>query len=247
MNTLVNQAVLETKLFIRNKASFLWTMIFPIFFMVLFGVIYGDSKWSGLEMRSVDYLLPGIIVMAVMMTGIMHTVLGFVSEREKGVYRRLAMTPLKRQTIIGGQMLHNYSIILVQTLILIVIGMVYFNIKITGNMFLFWLVMTLGSVSFMSIGFALTGLAKNYKSAMPINQITYFLLMFMGGIFFPNSMLPEAVGKVAHYLPSSQMNDAVRMIFYQNAGFGDVWQNLLTLAGWSVVFFLVSMKVFRWE
>ncbi len=247
MNTLVNQAVLETKLFFRNKSTLIWTFVFPIFFMVLFGLIYGDTKWQGMDIRSVDYLLPGIIVMGVMVTGIMHTVMSFVSEREKGVYRRLALTPLKRQTIIGGQMLHNYSIILIQTLALVVIGVVYFHAKFTGNMFLFWLVLTVGSVSFMSIGFSLTGLAKNYKSAMPINQIAYFLLMFLGGVFFPTSMLPKFLGNVAGILPSTQMNDAMRMVLYQNAGIGDIWQKLLVLASWSVLFFFISVKTFRWE
>lgn len=247
MNTLVNQAVLETKLFFRNKSTLVWTFVFPVFFMVLFGLIYGDTKWQGMDIRSVDYLLPGIIVMGVMVTGIMHTVMSFVSEREKGVYRRLALTPLKRQTIIGGQMLHNYSIILIQTLALVVIGVVSFHAKFTGNMFLFWLVLTVGSVSFMSIGFSLTGLAKNYKSAMPINQIAYFLLMFLGGVFFPTSMLPKFLGNIATILPSTQMNDAMRMILYQNAGIGDIWQKLLVLAGWSVVFFFISVKTFRWE
>jgi ABC-2 type transport system permease protein len=222
-------------------------MIFPIFFVVLFGFIYGDSTWAGMDMRSIDYLLPGIIVMAVMVTGIMHTVMGFVSEREKGVYRRLALTPLKKQTIIGGQMLHNYSVVIIQTILLLAIGISAFNIKITGNLFLFWLVLTIGSLSFMSIGFALTGLAKNYRSAMPVSQMSFFFMMFLGGIYFPNSLLPKLLGDVASVLPSTQMNDALRAVFYQGAGFGDIWQHLLILLGWSVAFLFVSIKTLRWE
>jgi ABC-2 type transport system permease protein len=247
VSALVNQTVLETKLFFRSKSSLIWTMAFPVFFMVLFGLIYGDTNWTGMDMRSVDYLLPGIIVMGVMVTGIMHTVMSFVSEREKGVYRRLVLTPLKRQTIIGGQMLHNYSIIIIQTLLLLGIAVAMFNVKITGNMFLFWLVLTVGSASFMSIGFALTSLARTYKSAMPINQIFYFILMFLGGVFFPNSMLPKFLSPIANALPSSHMNDALRAIFYQGAGFGDIWQHLLVLVAWSVVCLIISIKFFRWE
>jgi len=247
MSMLISQTVLETKLFLRNRVTLFWTMIFPVFFMVLFGLIYGDSKWPGMDMRSVDYLLPGIIVMGVMVTGIMHTVMGFVSEREKGVYRRLALTPLKRQTIIGGQMLHNYSIIIIQTMLLIVIGVIAFNIKITGNLFLFWLVLSVGAVSFMSIGFALTGLAKTYRSAMPINQIAYFIMMFLGGVFFPNSILPKFLGYVASVLPSTHMNDALRMVIYNGAGIGDIWQSLLIMVGWILACFAFSIKFFRWE
>ena len=145
--------------------------------------------------RSIDYLLPGIIVMGAMVTGIMRTSTGFVQEREQGVYRRLALTPLKRTTLIGSQLLQHYIVIIVQTLLLIAIGGIAFKTKLSGNQFLFWLTLSIGAFCFMSIGFALTGLIKTARSATPINQITYFTLMFLGGIFFPNSLLPGLVGE----------------------------------------------------
>jgi ABC-2 type transport system permease protein len=248
MNALISQTVLETKVFIRNRASLFWTMAFPIFFMVLFGLIYGDAKMTtSMDMRTIDYLLPGIIVMGVMVTGIMVTMITFVSQREKGIFRRLSLTPLKRQTIIGGQMLHNYTVIIIQTLLLLVVGVAFFKVKITGNLFLFWLVLTVGALSFISIGFSLTSLAKSYRSAQPISQLVYFIMMFLGGIFFPNNMLPKFLGHVANALPSAHMNDALRVILFQGAGFGDIWQHLLVLLGWSAVCLIISIKFFRWE
>jgi len=216
-------------------------------FMVLFGLIYGDSTWTGMTMRSVDFLMPGIIVMGAMVTGIMRTSTGFVQEREKGIYRRLALTPLKRQTLIGSHLLQHYIVIIVQTVLLVAVGVIAFNVKIGGNPFLFWLVLSLGALCFMSIGFALTGLIKTARSATPINQMAYFFLMFLGGIFFPNSMLPGWLGRFASILPSTQASDAIRAVFYQNAGFGDIWQNLAIMGAWIVACLAVSIKFFRWE
>ena len=71
--------------------------------------------------------------MGAMVTGIMRTSTGFVQEREQGVYRRLALTPLKRQTLIGSQLLQHYIVIIVQTLLLIAIGAIAFKTKLTGN------------------------------------------------------------------------------------------------------------------
>lgn len=175
MSTLLRQTAIETRLFLRRRDELLWTLAFPIMFMVLFGLIYGDTKWSGMNMRSVDYLLPGIIVMGAMVTGIMRTSAGFVQEREKGIYRRLALTPLKRQTLIGSQLLQHYIVIVGQTVLLIAVGVSAFKIRITGNLLLFWLVLSVGALCFMSIGFALTGLIKTARSATPINQMTYFI------------------------------------------------------------------------
>jgi len=247
MNALASQAILETKLFFRRKDTMFWTFLFPIFFMSLFGLIYGNSKWPGMDIRSVDYLLPGIVVMSVMSTGITHTLIAFVTEREKGVYRRLALTPLTRQSLIGGQIVHHYSITIMQTLLVLTIGILGFNITISGNIPLAWLVLTVGVLCFVSVGFALTGLVRTARSATPIAQIPFFFFMFLGGVFYPTSMLPKFLGYVANILPSTHMNDALRMVFYQGAGIGDIWQHLLVLAGWTMACLAISIKFFRWE
>jgi ABC-2 type transport system permease protein len=247
MAILLRQTIIETRLFLRRRSELLWTLAFPIMFMVLFGLIYGNTKWNGMDMRAVDFLLPGIIVMGAMVTGIMRTSVAFVGEREKGIYRRLALTPLKRQTLIASQLLQHYIVIIVQTVLLIAIGVTAFKINISGNMFLFWLVLSIGALCFLSIGFALTGLIKTARSATPINQMAYFILMFLGGLFFPNSMLPHFLAQIANILPSTQMSDALRAVFYQGAGIGDIWQNLLVMGGWILACLAVSIKFFRWE
>ena len=249
MNTLIRQTRLQMRLFLRRKDELFWTLAFPVLFILLFGAIYGNTKWTGpgIDMRAIDYLLPGIIVMGAMMTGIMRTSTGFVQEREQGVYRRLALTPLTRQTLIGSQLLQHYIVIIVQTLLLIAISGAAFKTHLTGNMVLFWLTMSVGALCFMSIGFALTGLIKTARSATPINQIVYFTLMFLGGIFFPNSLLPDWLGNAAKVLPSTQMSDALRAVAYNGAGIGDIWQKLLIIAGWIVACLIISIRFFRWE
>ena len=237
------------RLFLRRKDELFWTLAFPILFILLFGAIYGNTKWTGtgIDIRAIDYLLPGIIVMGAMVTGIMRTSTGFVQEREQGVYRRLALTPLKRQTLLGSQVLQHYIVIVVQTALLIAIGGLAFKTHLTGNLFLFWLVLSIGALCFMSIGFALSGLIKTVRSATPINQITYFSLMFLGGIFFPNSLLPTWLGNAAKILPSTQMGDALRAVAYNGAGIGDIWQKILIMAGWIAACSVISIKFFRWE
>jgi ABC-2 type transport system permease protein len=216
-------------------------------FILLFGAIYGNSKWEGMSIRSIDYLLPGIIVMGAMVTGIMRTATGFVQEREQGIYRRLALTPLKRTTLIGSQLLQHYLVIIVQTLLLVAIGGQAFKTHLTGNTALFWLTLSVGALCFMSIGFALTGLIKTLRSATPIIQITYFALMFLGGIFFPNSLLPKWLGNAASILPSTQLGDALRAVVYNGGGIGDIWPKLAIMGAWIAVCMVVSIRFFRWE
>jgi ABC-2 type transport system permease protein len=238
---------MQMRLFLRRKDELFWTLAFPVLFILLFGAIYGNSKWEGMSIRSIDYLLPGIIVMGAMVTGIMRTATAFVQEREQGIYRRLALTPLTRTTLIGSQLLQHYLVIIVQTLLLVAIGGVAFKTHLTGNTALFWLTLSVGALCFMSIGFALTGLIKTLRSATPIIQITYFALMFLGGIFFPNSLLPKWLGNAAGILPSTQMGDALRAVVYNGAGIGDIWQKLAIMGAWIAVCMVISIRFFRWE
>jgi ABC-2 type transport system permease protein len=236
MNMLIKQTRMQMRLFLRRKDELFWTLAFPVLFILLFGAIYGNSKWEGMSIRSIDYLLPGIIVMGAMVTGIMRTATGFVQEREQGIYRRLALTPLNRTTLIGSLLL-----------LLVAIGGLAFKTHLTGDTALFWLTLSVGALCFMSIGFALTGLIKTLRSATPIIQITYFGLMFLGGIFFPNSLLPKWLGNAAGVLPSTQLGDALRAVVYNGAGIGDIWQKLAIMAGWIAVCLIVSIRFFRWE
>jgi len=245
MKVLIRQTMFETKLFLRRRDELFWSLAFPVFFIVLFGLIYGDTQWG--DIRAIDYLLPGIIVMAVMITGIMVSGTSFAEDREKGIFRRLSVTPLKKHTVIGAQIINRYLIILVQTFILLLIGIVAFNINIVGNYAAFWLILTLGAICFLTIGFSLTSLMRTAKSATPIGMIVFFLLLFLGRILFPVDVMPKGLDYVSNVLPTTYLNDALRIVIIEGNSIADVWLELLVVLGWMVVCLVLAIRFFRWE
>jgi ABC-2 type transport system permease protein len=247
MQILARQVMLEMKLFLRRKDDLFWTLAFPLFFIVLFGLIYQDMLWEDLGLRAIEYILPGIIVMALMTSGIMATASGFVEEREKGIYRRLSLTPLRRHTLLGGQLMQRYVVILVQTILLLVVGNLAFNIQVSGNLFWVWLVVTLGALCFLSIGFLLTGLIKTARAANGISMVVFFMFMFLGGIFFPNVMMPDFLRVVSDALPSTNLNDVFRAVMITDLGMGEMWRELLIAGGWFIGSLVLAVRLFRWE
>jgi ABC-2 type transport system permease protein len=247
MKVLARQVMLETRLFLRRKDDLFWTLAFPLFFIVLFGLIYQDMLWEDLGLRAIEYILPGIVVMALMVSGIMATATGFVEERQRGIYRRLSLTPLRRHTILGGQLVQRYLLILAQVVLLMAIGALAFNIQVSGSPFSVWLVITLGALCFLSIGFLLTGLISSARAANGISMVVYFMLMFLGGIFFPNSMMPSFLRAFSNALPSTQLNDALRAVMIMGLGVREVWRELLIVGGWFVGSLALAVRLFRWE
>ena len=245
MQVLLGQVKLETKLLFRDRGALFWTLAFPLFMIVLFGLIYQDIDWDG--QAPINHFLPGIIVMAVMTTCLINTATGFVEEREKGIYRRLSLAPLKRQTLIGGQIVNRYLVVLVQTVILIAIGIIFFGVTIGGNYLLFWVALTLGTITFLSLGFAIAGFIKSAKGASPFTMAIFFGLLFLGGIFFPLDVMPEFLHPFSRALPSTNLNDALRMVAIDGEGIGAVWQELAILGGWLVACSALAVKFFKWE
>ncbi len=245
MRMLAHQSRLEVRLFLRDKDGLFWTLAFPILFLIFFGLIYQDVVWG--DMRPMEYLLPAIIMMSVMITAILQHTNLLVEEREKGIYRRLFLTPLRPHTLIGGQLIHRYCLILVQTLILLVIGILAYEVQISGSLFLFWLVLTLGGMCFLSIGFALAVIIRSTRAATAITSIVFFMLLFLSGLFVPTEMLPGFVGTISSGLPSTHLNDAMRTTAILGEGIGAIWNSLLVFGIWGAVSLVAAVRFFRWE
>ncbi len=247
MRVLGRQIHLEIKLFLRRKDDLFWTLAFPLFFMILYGLIYGEIVWDEFGLRAIDYVTSGLLVMALMVTGIMATATGLVEDREKGIFRRFSLTPLKRHTIIGGQIIHRYLVMLVQTIILLAIGVLIFDVQISGNYFFLWIMVTLGAFCFLSIGFFLASFIKSARAATPVCMIVFFVLLFLGGIFFPVAIMPNFIEFVSMVLPSTYLNDAFRLIMVEGEPIQVAWKEILVVTGWIIVTLGLSIKFFKWE
>lgn len=242
MKILANQVKIETKLFLRYRESLFWNFAFPVFFMVLFGLLgFGGG------VQYVSFLLPGMIVMAIMTTCVMSTAIDIVSDRDRGIFRRLFVTPLPKSVLLSGKIVSRYVIVLLQTLLLIMIATVFFRVRIGGNLVLFWLILTLGMLSFLSIGFLIASFVRRAESAHPISMITFFVMLFLGETFWPTHVMPEFLRSISKILPSTHLNAALRKISIEAAGIGALRLDILVLVVWLIVCFLLSAKFFRWE
>jgi ABC-2 type transport system permease protein len=245
MTTLAAQIRLETRLFLRGRQNVFFTLAFPIIMILIFGAVFGGQNWYGIP--AINYLLPGIIVMAVMMACMNNNAMKVVDERQRGIYRRLSLTPLKRHILLLGDVSVRYIIALVSTLLLIAIGTGVFNAKVGGNHLLFWFVLTVGSLTFVAFGFVLTTLVKNTDSMMSLGMAVLFPFMFLGACFWPLDQMPTFLHPLCQALPSLHLNTALRMIAVQGAGMSDIWPEFPVILGWLVGCSVLSVKFFKWE
>jgi ABC-2 type transport system permease protein len=241
----INQIKLETKLFLRGKQNLFMTFAFPAILILILGSVLGKQSWSGIP--AIDYLLPGIIAMALMNTCMHHNAVKITNEREKGIYRRLSLTPLKKQDILVGNTFVRYLIVLVSTILLIVLGVSIFKATLSINYLLLWFVLTLGALVFIAIGFVLTSLSRNTSSATTLGMAALFPLMFLGGCFWPADQIPAFLRPVCEALPTLHLTNALRLVLVQGAGFNQISSELPVMIGWLIGCTILAVMLFKWE
>ena len=194
----------------------------------------------------IDFIIPGIVAMSVMQLG-MYGSINMVSMRERRVLRRLQATPLRRATLVAADVTVRLGLTLLQTAILVGLGWAVFGVQVVGNLGLLALIVLLGVLVFLAIGFFVAAFTRTEQSFFPVAQAVVFPMMFLSGIFFPVDSVPDWLQPIVSAFPLTYLGDAVRQTMVGGAGLNPMWLNLVVLAAYGLVFFGGAVRFFRWE
>jgi ABC-2 type transport system permease protein len=199
------------------------------------------------DLRVIDFLLPGILGMSLMQLGLFATAPQLVHLREQQVLRRIGATPLPRATLLAAQVLHRLTIGLAQALLTILVGVLLFKFRISGNLAVVAGFIVLGALTFIALGYLIAGLAKTSESVNGITQVFGFPMMFLSGLFTPLDLMPAWIKPVSAALPLTYLADALRQIMVGAAPSFGLTLDFGVLAAWLVVCAVLAVRFFRWE
>jgi len=192
------------------------------------------------------FLLPGLLGMNLMSMGLFGVGMVNVSYREKGKFRRLAVTPLPKWIFLLGQVLHRLTVTLLQSALMLVLGQFAFGIANQGSYVLLTLVMALGTACFMAMGFALASFARTVEGYSGISNAFFFPMMFLSGTFFPVSSFSPGLQFFAKILPLYYVIDGMNQVLLFNnipRALGDL---AVVLIG-GVIIFVLAISLFKWR
>jgi ABC-2 type transport system permease protein len=215
-----------------------------------FGTIF-LSTLEGDDRSYTAFLVPGIVAMSIMQLGIFGVVFALVQFRQQGVLRRLKAAPVNPAQFLFAQISTRLSISVLQTLILLVAGMILFDLAVGDGGVVSWLLVialaVFGGILFVTMGLAISGVARTEEVAAPVTNLVSMPMMFLSGVFFPLDALPGVVTVVTQFLPLTFLADAIRAVVTDGAGISDIWSELAGLAAWTALVFAAATRVFRWE
>ena len=198
------------------------------------------------HLRAIDYLVPGILAMALMQLGIFAAA-PLVVDRQNRVLKRLGATPLRRSTLVISTVIFRLLIAICQAALIIAIASLVFDVPMLGNWFFLVGVVLLGTLTFLSLGFLMSAFARTEETVMPMLMVVSFPMMFLSGIFFPVDMMPEFMRPVLNAMPLTYLGDSLRQIMVGATPLHPHYLNLAVLGGWFLACLIGAVRFFRWE
>ena len=228
-----------TLMHLRNGYVLFWNFAFPVLLMLIYGVVMTQYM---------DYMTPGVIVLNALSFGLVSSSTMMLEMREKSILRRLQATPLPAGQLIGSYLVVNVIIDVLQSTLIIVAGVLLYDVPVTATSLLLAYPMILaGLLAFMALGGIISGMVTKSGTATAIGMTTYFSLMFISDMVFPLDMLPSWLRTVVPYLPAYPVVQLVRSAMLE-ATLDPKWlTHLFLLFAYGLGATFIAAKLFRWE
>ena len=246
-NALLKMSWVEFKLFLREPASAFFTLIFPLIYLFIYGMISGNQPspmYGGA--RTLDAAIPSLTAAVICMAGLMPITITMATYREKGILRRLRSTPLSPLVVLAAQVVVVLTMTFLSMLLLVLAGKVFYQVSFPGNAFSMLACFLLGSLSFFGIGFILAGTMPTVRSAWVAAMALLYPMLLLSGAFFSVEVMPAIIQKISAFIPLTYVVNLLRGLWM-----GEAWSqhtlDVLVLAVMLVVGVFATIKTFRWE
>ncbi|CCH72031.1 ABC transporter permease [Nostocoides australiense] len=254
--TSLARSVSELRVFFRNPQSVVFTLALPVILLMIFGSIF-SGKIEGTDTDFKQYFVAGIVAAGIMSTAFTGLAINVALEREMGLIRRLAGSPMPKASYFVGKVVLVLVTSLLEALILIALGTALFGLDLPSDAdhwIAFGWIFVLGTAACALSGLAYTALIPSANSAAAIVTPPFLVLQFISGVFFPFNQLPEWMQTTAGIFPLKWMTQGLRYVFLPD-GFsavepGGVW-NLpliaMALGFWVLLAGFLTAITFKWR
>ncbi len=197
--------------------------------------------------RYVDFLVPGLIGMNLMGTGMWSIGFAVVNARLRKLLKRMLATPMRKSDFLLAQALSRLVFLVVEVAVVVIFARLVFDVSIHGSFATFALVCFVGGAAFAGLGLLIASRAKTLEAISGLMNVVMMPMWICSGVFFSYERFPDAVLPVIRALPLTALNDALRAVMNDGASVTAIGSQLLVLVVWMIVTYVVGLKIFRWQ
>src|ERR1700761_5956927 len=232
---------MRIRLTLRNKMFLFFSVIMPFGFFFLYAGVFAKG-----DPRVIRFFLGPVVALAVMGSfwGLSAALVTF---REQGILRRFHVTPVTAADMLASSIVANYVLTLPTVLIELVFARVIFHVTNFGNLYSFFLLVTVGVVSFASMGLIVASVTNTMQETQVLNQLIWLPLIFLSGATMPLPYLPHVAQKFALFLPATYLVWGLQTATVDSRSVAGLSVEVIALASWAILAFFVAAQLFRWE
>lgn len=197
--------------------------------------------------RYVDFLVPGLIAMGVMMSIMWGISYEIIDNRAKKLLRRMVATPMKKSHYLVALMTVRVGMNFVESGLLFFFTWLAFGIRVQGSVPALITIFMAGNIAFAGIAIFMSSHTAKTEIGNGLINLVSMPMMVLSGIFFSYHNFPEWSSSIIQKFPLTMLADGIRSVFIEGAGFAEITVPALILTGTGVVFFIAGLKIFRWH
>ncbi|TCP49922.1 ABC-2 type transport system permease protein [Tamaricihabitans halophyticus] len=246
MSALYRLAAVETKLFFREPMSVFFTLGIPPLLLVILGVIpsFREPVANLADSRVIDVYTPIIVALSIALFAFTGLPQQFATYREKGVLRRMRITPVKPRILLGAQLLMCALLSTVTMLAVLAIARVAFDVALPEQLPGFLGAYLLSALAMLAIGLLVAAWAPSGKGAGAIGTVLLFPSMFFAGLWIPRASMNDVLRTISDLTP---LGAAVQSLQDTTTGQLPQLLHLTVLLAWTVLAAGLAARYFRWE
>lgn len=197
--------------------------------------------------RYIDFLIPGLMTMGVMMSTMWGISYGIIEKRSKKLLRRLIATPMRRSHFLVAQVTVRLLMNFIEAAVLILFALLVFGMEIQGSVYALLVLFLAGNMAFAGLAVLVSSNTSNTEVGNGLINAVVTPMMVLSGIFFSYQNFPDWSIGLIKILPLTILTDGMRNIFNEGAGFNEVTLPIFVLVAMGVMFFGIGLKIFKWH
>jgi ABC-type multidrug transport system permease subunit len=197
--------------------------------------------------RYVDFLVPGLLGMNLMGTGLWGIGFSLVVARNGNLLKRLVAAPVRKSHLLGAQIVSRLIFLIPEAGALLLFSYFALGVPLRGSVALLIAVSVLGALAFSGLGLLTAARPRTIEAVSGIMNLVMVPMWIFSGIFFSTERFPASMQPFVQALPLTALNDALRGVMLEGTGLAALWGELTLLAVWGALSFVLALKFFRWE
>ena len=197
--------------------------------------------------RYIDWLVPGLLGMNIMGTGLWGVGFSIVQARTKKLLKRLVATPMSKAHYLMSHVFSRLMFLSLEVVVIVGFAWLFFGVAVHGSLAALAALSLLGALAFGGLGLLLASRARTIEAVSGLMNLVMLPMWVLSGVFFASTNFPDAMQPFIHALPLTALNDALRAVVNEGLSLTALGKEIAVLLSWGLVSFVLSLKLFRWQ